>query len=323
MERFIISYDASDEEYSEHKIDAHNLIKIVQDMINLVERSDKLLNGKQKTVDIYVQAFDTKQIVREGSIQFPFSLETFEYVMQAKKMVTSMDTVDVLATLGIIPGGAMGYGLFKNILKTNGEPVIDIKTQDDSDEVIVLTENTKTVTNENVAVLMQDSKIRESVKDLVVAPLINKDNGVFKIIRSDHVIDEDTQEEKIEEDVVLSVKPKQQIETFSNLTENIYPDPEESETEEMIVITQLNFYSGKSGWKMKLNDKERAVELQDIEFINKINANQASFRKGDWLKVSLKTIKTFGNTTKTSYIITEVLDHLVNPDRKLTDNDDE
>ncbi len=42
----------SNEKYSEYKIDAHNLVEIVQNMINFVEHNDKLLNGKPKTVHI-------------------------------------------------------------------------------------------------------------------------------------------------------------------------------------------------------------------------------------------------------------------------------
>lgn len=54
VERFTLSYNATDNEYAEHKINAHNLVKVVQDMITLIERSDRLLNGKQKTVEIFL-----------------------------------------------------------------------------------------------------------------------------------------------------------------------------------------------------------------------------------------------------------------------------
>ncbi|HHF3843031.1 TPA: hypothetical protein ACPOKU_001125 [Haemophilus influenzae] len=59
VERFTLSYDATDNEYAEHKINAHNLVKVVQEMITLIERSDRLLNGRQKTVEIFLQAPDS------------------------------------------------------------------------------------------------------------------------------------------------------------------------------------------------------------------------------------------------------------------------
>ncbi|MDP8162825.1 hypothetical protein QJU89_05905 [Pasteurella skyensis] len=324
VEHFTISYDASDEEYAEHKINVHNLIKIMQDMITLVERSDSLLNGKNKTVDIYIQALDSQQIVKQGSIQIPFAMEIFEYLIQAKDTVTSMNTVDVLKALGFaIPSSATAYGLFKGLLLTKGEPVIDVKTSDNSDTVDVLTENTKLTLNKNTATLMQDGLIRQAVKNLTVTPLIQKNSGIFKIIHNQELDNPDTQSTKVEETITLSIDPQQEIETLTKLSENIYPDPEEENKEVMIMITQLNFYSGKTGWKMKFDDKERAVELQDNEFITRINANQASFRKGDWLKVNLKIVKTFGVKNKTSYIITKVLEHLVENERKLTNKKDE
>ncbi len=61
--------------------------------------------------------------------------------------------------------------------------------------------------------------------------------------------------------------------------------------------------------------------LQDVAFMAKVNSDQARFSKGDWLEVNLKIVKTFGAQTKTMYIITKVLDHLVSKDRKLTEND--
>lgn len=323
VEHFSISYDASDEEYAEHKIDARNLVKIVQDTVNLIERSDKLLNGKQKTVKVYIQALDTNQIVKQGSIQFPFAVEIYEYVQQIATTFTTMETKNVLETIGILGTASSTYGLFKGIFSTKGEPVLDIKTQDNSNEVEIITEQTKYTTDENTAVLMQDSQIRQSIKDLTLAPLLQKKDGRFKIIRQDETHNPETQESKIEETVTLNFEPEAFIDTLSTLSENVYPDPEVKEEEELITITQLNFSTGKTGWKMKLNGKERNVELQDNAFMNAINNNQASFRKGDWLKVKLKSIKTFGQTTRTSYIITYVIEHLVEEDRKLTEKNNE
>lgn len=321
VEHFSISYNASDEEYAEHKIDARNLVQIVQDTVNLIERSDKLLNGKQKTVKVYIQALDTNQIVKQGSIQFPFAVEIYEYVQQMATTLTTIETKDVLETIGIL-STAYTYGLFKGIFSTKGEPVLDIKTQDNSNEVEIITEHTKYTTDENTAVLMQDSQIRQSIKDLTLAPLFQKKDGRFKIIRQDETHNPETLENKIEETITLNFKPENFIDTLSTLSENVYPDPEVKE-EQLITITQLNFSTGKTGWKMKLNGKERNVEVQDVAFMNAINNNQASFRKGDWLKVKLKSIKTFGQTTRTSYIILDVIEHLVEEDRKLTEQNNE
>ena len=118
------------------------------------------------------------------------------------------------------------------------------------------------------------------------------------------------------------IESGKEIDTLTKLSENIVQEPEvEIKSEAMVTITQINFSSGESGWKMKYDSKERAVVLRDIVFLSKINADQASFRKGDWLKVNLKIVKTLGVQTKTTYIITEVVEHLVGKDRKLTEND--
>lgn len=320
VERFTLSYDATDNEYAQHKINAHNLVKVVQDMITLIERSDRLLNGKQKTVEIFLQAPDSGAIVKEGSLQIPFAVELYEYVCTVKDVVTSIDTKDIFAALGLgVPTVSVGYGVFKDIFRTKGEPVIDVKTQDGSDEVELLTENTKITTSRDTAVLMQDPEIRRALKDLTVTPLANKANAVFKI-KSDEIVD--STDGTKEEQITVLIESGKEIDTLTKLSENIVQEPEvEIKSEAMVTITQINFSSGESGWKMKYDSKERAVVLRDIVFLSKINADQASFRKGDWLKVNLKIVKTLGVQTKTTYIITEVVEHLVGKDRKLTEND--
>ncbi|HHF0414756.1 TPA: hypothetical protein ACPHQG_001499 [Haemophilus influenzae] len=218
-----------------------------------------------------------------------------------------------------IPSVSVGYGVFKDIFRTKGEPVIDVKTQDGSNEVELLTENTKITTSRDTAVLMQDPEIRRAIKDLTVTPLANKANAVFKI-KSDEIVD--STDGTKEEQVTVLIESGKEIDTLTKLSENIVQEPEvKIESGAMVTITQINFSSGENGWRMKFNGKERAVVLQDVAFMAKVNADQARFSKGDWLEVNLKIVKTFGAQTKTTYIITKVLDHLVSKDRKLTEND--
>lgn len=240
-------------------------------MITLIERSDRLLNGKQKTVEIFLQAPDSGAIVKEGSLQIPFAVELYEYVCTVKDIVTSVDTKDIFAALGLgVPTTSVGYGVFKDIFRT-------------------------------------------------VVPLANKTNAVFKI-KSDDITD--NADGAKEEQVTVLIESGKEIDTLTKLSENIIQEPDvKIESGAMVTITQINFSSGENGWRMKFNGKERAVVLQDVVFMAKVNADQARFSKGDWLEVNLKIVKTFGTQTKTTYIITEVLDHLVSKDRKLTEND--
>lgn len=323
VERFTLSYDASDNEYAQHKINAHNLVSVVQKMITLIERSDKLLNGQKKTVEIFLQAPDTGAVVKEGSLQIPFAIEVYEYISTVQDVVTTLETKDIFMALGIgVPTAGTAYGVFKDIFRTQGEPVINVKTQSGSDEVELLTENTKIKTSKETAILMQDDEIRRAIKDLTVAPLVNKANAVFKIKREETT--EEQGETKTEGAVAVEIESGKEIETLTKLSERIFQEPKvELKPEQLITITQINFSSGESGWRMKFEEKERAVLLKDVAFIASINADKASFRKGDWLKVNLKIVKTFGTQTKTTYIITEVLEHLVGKDRKLTENQDE
>ncbi|HHT7859433.1 hypothetical protein [Pasteurella multocida] len=324
VEHFMVSYDASDNEYAEHKINANNLVKIIQDMITLVERSDKLLNGKKKTVELFVQAPDTNVIVKEGSIQLPFAIEMYEFICTCKNVVSTIETKDVIMALGLgIPVGGIARGVFKDIFRTKGEPVLDVKTDKNSDDVEVITENTKIKTSADSAILMKDTDIRHAIKNLTVAPLFGKADASFKIKRI-NTSEIDNKEPAVEEQVAIHINPHKEIETLTKLSESIVQEPDiDKKNGVMIMITQLNFYSGESGWKMRYDDKERSVTLKDEAFIAKINADKASFRKGDWLKVNLKIVKTFGARTTTSYIITKVIEHLVGKERKLTDNKDE
>ncbi|TFU52978.1 hypothetical protein E4T92_00830 [Pasteurella sp. WM03] len=147
----------------------------------MIERSADYLMD-EKTVEIFLQASDSGVIVKEGSLQIPFAVELYEYACTVKDIVTTVDTKDVFAALGFcIPSASVGYGVFKDIFRTKGEPVIYVKTYNTSDEIELFTENTKIKTSRDTAVLMPDSEICRVIKDLTIVPLANKANAVFKI----------------------------------------------------------------------------------------------------------------------------------------------
>lgn len=305
---FTISYDAKDNEYAQHRIDADQLIEIVTNMKELINRTDRTIHRRRNTVKLYLQA-----PVKAGSLEVPFLLDNASYAFE------------ILKYLGFI-GGSTVAGVFgKNVLdmlrKTKGRNILEVRTTSKSDEAILVLDGEEIKSDKKVAKLLSNPKIRENIQKVISAPLEGKLEPKFKIKVKNKIPDdvicfsEDTHLEEIET-VDFEQKQVKMIETMP-----LSPVPEvvEDKIDTTIALTQISFTGSEKGWKMSYNGKtDLSVELLDKKFIKKINKNIASFRKGDLFNVQLQVAKrTLAKRETVKYSILKVKNHMASEDRKI------
>ncbi|MFZ7215720.1 hypothetical protein ACLSYY_08830 [[Pasteurella] aerogenes] len=307
--RFTVSYDAKDNEYAEHRIDADQLVEIVTNMKELINRADRTIHRRQSTVKLYLQA-----PVQAGSLEVPFLLEN------------ATNAMAVLEYLGFAAGAAVtaftGKGVLDVLKKTKGKSVLEVKTTDKSNEATLVLDGEELTVDKKVAKLVTNPKVRENIQQLIAAPLEGKVSPKFKIKLLDQLPAEDDtvefSEETTEEVQTVSFE-RSQVKMIEEMAISLVPEVHTEEKDATIALTQISFTGSEKGWKMSYNGKtDVAVELLDESFIKKINKNTASFRKGDLFNVTLRTTtRTTGKRETVRYSIVKVKNHMASADRKI------
>ena len=108
--KFSISYDADDNQLSEHRMDADMLAESIKNVAQLVRRADEILNGENRNIRTFVTA-----PAREGSLTIDFLAQLIDPDLGEK----------VLYTIGIAtPVGSISYGVFKALREIGGKEII-------------------------------------------------------------------------------------------------------------------------------------------------------------------------------------------------------
>ena len=306
--RFTVSYDAKDNEYAKHRIDADQLIEIVTNMKELINRADRTIHRRQSTVKLYLQA-----PVQSGSVEVPFLLDNASNAMA------------VLEYLGFAAGAAVttftGKGVLDVIKKTKGKSILEVKTTDKSNEATLVLDGKELTVDKKVARLVTNSKLRENIQQIVSVPLEGKIEPKFKVKLFEELLEDNN--EQLNEVVAKEVRTvefeQSQVKMIENMDISLVPEIHTEEKEATIALTQISFTGSEKGWKMRYNGKiDVSVELLDENFIKKINKNTASFRKGDLFNVTLRiTTRITGKRETVRYSIVKVKNHMASADRKI------
>ncbi|QLB20032.1 hypothetical protein A6B43_00010 [Vespertiliibacter pulmonis] len=219
--------------------------------------------------------------------------------------------IDVLPYIGI------GYGatkikdsLFNAIEETKGKTVIAVHTKDKSDNITLRVDGQEITKDKNVAKLLGNKEIRETVQQLL-SPVLEKPNPTFRIFEGDG---EKPEGKETRKSLTLLKAPQIEIVRKMETSSNQEPEPPFDTT---ISLTTISF-RGNKGWEMYYQNKYIPVEIMDEAFITKINNDIASFQKGDLFTVTIqKTVNQFGEQTKESYTILKVKHHLARSERRL------
>jgi hypothetical protein len=289
QEKFSVSYDADDGDFKNHEIDALDLAKSILGVYNAVSEANALMN-KGAEVDLKVSS-----PVREGSVIVDFLLSA-----------STPAALQVLKYIGFsaIGGAVAGGSLIEVVKKLKSRRIAKVTVEAGSDIATIEVDGEVIKCNKYVAQLAVDKKVRDSLHNVIQAPIAGKKNATFK------VLDE-------QEDVVLSVK-ESAAHNFSPLPVGSLESEETSKDKTTAYFVQVNFESGR-GWRVKLADgTEHAVEVADEKFMNKVNQNKQTFSKDDLFEVVIETRSVYRQTRAThSYVVVEVTKHFADKGRRL------
>ena len=319
---FTISYDADDNEYAKHRIDADQLVEIVTNMKELISRADKTINRRKETVKLYLQA-----PVQPGSLEIPFMLEN---------LTAAADALEVLKYLGIAAGTAATAVVSKGVLEvlkmTKGKSILEIRSTNKSPEATLVLDGEELTVDKKVARLVANPKVRENIQKLIAAPLEGKTESVFKVKLLEQVPVEqsDTVDFVESEDSVVTfiqdINPvdtisfgENDVAIFEKMELSPIPETHTEEIHTTIALTQISFTGSQKGWKMSYGSKtDISVEILDKHFIQQINKDIASFRKGDLYNVILRvTTRTLAKRETVRYSIVKVKNHMASSGRKI------
>lgn len=106
---------------------------------------------------------------------------------------------------------------------------------------------------------------------------------------------------------------------FEKMELSPIPETHTEEIHTTIALTQISFTGSQKGWKMSYGSKtDVSVEILDKHFIQQINKDIASFRKGDLYNVILRvTTRTLAKRETVRYSIVKVKNHMASSGRKI------
>ena len=321
---FTISYDANDDEYAKHRIDADQLVEIVTNMKELISRADKTINRRKETVKLYLQA-----PVQAGSLEIPFMLEN---------LTAAADALEVLKYLGIAAGAAATTVVSKGVLEvlkmTKGKSILEIRSTNKSPEATLVLDGEELTVDKKVARLVANPKVRENIQKLIAAPLEGKTESAFKVKLLEQIpIDEEPVEQpnadtvdfaESEEGVVTFIQDinpvdaisfgESDVAIFEKMELSPIPETHTEEIHTTIALTQISFTGSQKGWKMSYGSKTDV----SVEILDKHNKDSASFRKGDLYNVILRvTTRTLAKRETVRYSIVKVKNHMASSGRKI------
>lgn len=324
---FTISYDANDDEYAKHRIDADQLVEIVTNMKELISRADKTINRRKETVKLYLQA-----PVQAGSLEIPFMLEN---------LTVTADALEVLKYLGISAGAVVtkivGGGVLEVLKKTKGKSILEIRSTSKSPEATIVLDGEELTVDKKVARLVTNPRVRENIQKLIAAPLEGKTESTFKVKLLEQILVDEVPAEQSdtvdfaesEEGVSTFIQDINPVDTisfdendvaiFEKMELSPIPETHTEEIDTTIALTQISFTGSQKGWKMSYGSKtDVSVEILDKHFIQQINKDIASFRKGDLYNVILRvTTRTLAKRETVRYSIVKVKNHMASSGRKI------
>lgn len=277
----------------EHQIDARILGNAITSLCDIIEQSDKILNGEASTVQVNVKAH------QEGSFEVVVS------VAQAASNINVLDVLGISKEAAAVAAGA-GIGTVLGALQwLRGRKLAEVSVNEKTGTAKLVTkDNDEIECPETVHKVLSSKTVRNGFDELIYKPLASEGISSFSVEKNDHpVVTIDENEKKSFKSTRSLQKEERLIEV---LTANVH-------------ISCVNFLA-KSGWKMILpNGDEVAAVMNDQSFIERINLNKATFSKDDLFVVEYtqSQLVTGEKLGRPRYEIERVIRHRAAGDRKI------
>ncbi|QJW53921.1 hypothetical protein HL670_00780 [Serratia plymuthica] len=277
----------------EHQIDARILGNAITSLCDIIEQSDKILNGEASNVQVNVKAH------QEGS---------FEVVVSVSQQLNNVNVLEVLGLtkeMAAVVGGA-GIGSVLGAIKwLKGRKLADVTVDEKKGVATLITKDNEEIECPLVVQkVLSSPTVRKGFDELVYKPLASEGISTFSVERDDEPLVTVAEEDKKSFKATRSLVKEEKI--VEAITANVH-------------ISCVNFLA-KSGWKMILpNGNEVAATMNDQAFLERINLNKATFSKDDLFVVEYTQTQTQANEqlSRPRYEIERVVRHRAAGDRKI------
>ena len=289
IREFQITFDGA--KIRNGEIDVRVLADSLIYLNDALERSNKLLNGKNADIAVKIKA----EMV-PGSFKV-YLVNIIDYIAEvgASERLDGLKSVcEFLGVCGVVRGTKSLFSLLREI---RGRKVVSNHSEEDGSKSFVLDDGTKIAgINKNVSELFEDSYVRHSVGEM--ANIIN--NG-----HVDQIIFNNYHGNESENNISVGNAKFFKAPESSVLAE--------TDTDKYLLVSVANILGYPSDWKFKEDEdgKDFMAFVADDAFLDEIKARKIILKSGDMLKVKLRTIQSRPRKNlKTDYTVLRVLEYI-------------
>jgi len=271
-----------------NEMDVRELAPALIAVADLLEEANLIINGGGSKISVNVHGS-----FKRGS--FGIDFRVIQDIYQSFLTLFNSDGVsgaaNLLSLLGLVE---YGKGLIGFLKKLNNRNIQKAEHLEDDRVEITITREEKIVIPKNVLDLYKSPKIRKALENIITEPLTRRGIDEFRSGYSDH-----------EEQVVIS-KEEKELFGMPLLGDEVLG---ENTTEAYLQVVSLSFKEDNK-WRFSRGEVVFYANIEDNEFLERINRNEIHFSKDDILKVRLYTRDILtGSGFKTEYKVLEILEH--------------